>query len=149
MTDEERLDEAFTLTAVQKKHVDSLLWLFSDDARRQGRTHLLLYIFARLCMTETARGIRLYAIDHFIPVDKRRHALNLKDMFLHILRHDLTLSTRFKAYVDSNTSPEHFRIEYRDPMCKHCHKPLSQHGTKYKCLYEATDFHEVDTDQRG
>ena len=138
MTDLERLDAAFTLTPEQRSHVDSLLWLFSDEHRMKGRSHLLLYIFARLCI-ETP-GHTMFLIEHVLPTSPKILMRHLADRLRDILLTQHSLIRRLTVNYDG----PHVRLKYIDPICTNCNKEFSKHGPYNKCLFSATHFNEMD-----
>ena len=145
MTDLERLDAAFTLTPEQRSHVDSLLWLFSDrpEHRMKGRSHLLLYIFARLCI-ETPGSVA-FLIEHVWPTSPKILMRLLADRLRDIILTQPTLIRRLTIAYDG----PHIRLVYTDPLCANCNEGLSKHGPYNKCLFSATHFNEMDQNQSG
>ena len=138
MTDLERLDKIFTLTPLLKRHVDSLLWLFSEQHRREGRTYLLMYVFMRLAIESYGQSIP--SQDHY-PFSARIHARKLFiDPLLHLLEKDLGLS---KRVIIANTHID-VAITVNEERCTHCSKNRAVHGPQGKCLFEATTFQGED-----
>ena len=56
----EKTIKQFKLTPEQRKHLNSIEWLFSEDNRQQGRSFLLAYIF----IAEALKGKTIKIVDH-------------------------------------------------------------------------------------
>lgn len=78
------------LTKEQKKHIESIRWLYSAP-RCSGRTTLLAYVLIE-CVMETGEKMRI--IDH--------HSSRQADMYLASIIHNLIQENELPLKIDNN-----------------------------------------------
>lgn len=72
-------------TKKQKKHFDSILWLFDDKNRQEGRSTVLAWVYIALAM----EGNEVNVIDHLYITHSNRLANRyLMDIILSIISED-------------------------------------------------------------